>query len=103
MTKRGEKVDSFDVTVKIFAWLEVFFATLIAGLIVAIPIYLSKPNSIRLKIALAILVLSFVIGCVLANKNRKEKQQIHREATTGHNSSAEDGKEGQAVSKQRTT
>jgi hypothetical protein len=103
MTEKSRKRDFFDKTVEIYAWLEVIIASIIVGLITGAAIYFSRPDPIRLYLAIASIILSLVIGGFLANMNRKEKWKIHQEATSVQSFGAVGEKGGQAESKQSTS
>ena len=75
-SNKTEEGDILESIVHLYRWLEVIVASLIMGLIVSFPIYYSNPGKTRLQIGIAIMILSLIIGFIIAFRQSKKPESL---------------------------
>lgn len=73
-SNKSEEGDILESIVQVYRWLEVVVASLIMGLIVSFPIYYSNPDKTRLQIGIGIMILSLIIGFIIAFRQSKKPE-----------------------------
>ncbi len=74
---KENKMSFFDYAVEVIGWLEIVLSPLLAGLVIAALFYFSNPTTLRLVIAIAVILISLIIGIVIATKIWKKKGTMH--------------------------
>jgi hypothetical protein len=67
----------FDNATELVGWLMIVASPLTAGLLLAAWIYFSSPSTLRLVIAIAVVIIALIIGIVFATRNWKKQGTIH--------------------------
>ena len=73
---KSEEGGILESIVHVYRWLEVIVASLIMGLIVSFPIYYSNPSKTSLQIGIAIMILSLIIGFIIALRQSKKPENL---------------------------
>ena len=75
--REKERLNFFDRFFEVVGWIQIVASPLLLAAIIGFLVYISKPNTIRLIIAIAIVVVGLIIGILWANKIWKGKGTIH--------------------------
>jgi len=75
--KKKKRPSFFELTMEILGWLQIVASPLLFASIIGFIIYISKPSTIRLIIAIVIATLGLIIGIFWATKIWKKKGTIH--------------------------
>ena len=75
-SKKG-KPDFFDRFTEIMGWIQIVASPLLIATIIGFIVYVSRPNTTRLIIGIAIVVIGLIIGIIWATKIMKTKGTIH--------------------------
>ena len=76
-TNQTEKLNFFDRFFEIVGWVQIVASPLLLAAIIGFLVYISKPNTTRLIIGIAIVVAGLIIGIIWATKIWKGKGTIH--------------------------
>jgi general stress protein CsbA len=69
-------ISFFDTIVEIYQWLEIVVAVLIAGMIIAILVYDSKPGNTSRSWVIVIMIIALVVGVILATSALRKKRKV---------------------------
>ena len=76
-TSQKEKLNFFDRFFEVVGFIQIVASPLLLAAIIGFLVYISKPNTVRLIIAITIVLVGLIIGILWANKIWKGKGTIH--------------------------
>jgi hypothetical protein len=71
--KKENKMSFFDYATEVVGWLQIVASPLLAGLVIAVMIYFSNPSTLRLVIAIGVVLISLIVGIVFATRIWKKQ------------------------------
>ena len=74
--EKGE-MSFFDYATELVGWLQIVASPLLAGLVLGAIIYFSNPTTLRLLIAIGVVLISLIIGIVFATRIWKKQGTMH--------------------------
>lgn len=75
--KKQSKMSFFDYATEVIGWLQIVASPLLAGLVVGGLIYFSNPSTLRLVIAIVVVLIGLIVGIVFATRVWKKQGTIH--------------------------
>lgn len=75
--KKENTMSFFDYATEVVGWLQIVASPLLAGLVIAALIYFSNPSTLRLVIAIGVILIALVIGIVFATRVWKKQGTMH--------------------------
>lgn len=79
--KNGEKgknkMSFFDYATEVVGWLQIVASPLLGGLVIAAMIYFPDPTTLRLVLAIVVLLLALIVGIIFATRIWKKQGTIH--------------------------
>lgn len=75
-TKKKAKKDFFNIFLEVFGFIRIVASLLLIGLAIGFGIYVSKPDNIRLTIAIIVASLGLIVGIIWAIKIWKKKSTL---------------------------
>jgi disulfide bond formation protein DsbB len=67
-TNKKNKMDFFNFLLEVFGWIRIVASPLLIGVLIGFGVYSSKPDKIRLIIAIVIASIGLIIGIIWATK-----------------------------------
>ena len=72
-----DKMSFFDYATEVIGWLQIVGSPLLAGLVLGAIIYFSNPTTLRLVIAIGIILIALIVGIVFATRIWKKQGTMH--------------------------
>ena len=75
--KEKREMSFFDYATELVGWLQIVASPLLAGLVLGAIVYFSNPTTLRLLIAIGVVLISLIIGIVFATRIWKKQGTMH--------------------------
>lgn len=75
--KEKGKMSFFDYATELVGWLQIVASPLLGGLVLGAIIYFSNPTTLRLVIAIGVVLISLIVGIVFATRIWKKQGTMH--------------------------
>lgn len=75
--KEKDKMSFFDYATEIVGWFQIVASPLLAGLVLGAIVYFSNPTTLRLGIAIGVVLISLIVGIVFATRIWKKQGTMH--------------------------